>query len=80
MKWIATCKLGLESLVTRQLRDLDIEVLDTSDARVTFSGGAEAMIRALLWLRTAERVLLVAAEFDAETFDVLFEQRKAVIW
>ena len=34
------------------------------------------MIRALLWLRTAERVLLVAAEFDAETFDELFEQTK----
>ncbi len=80
MKWIATCKLGLESLVTRQLRDLGIEVLDTSDARVTFSGGAEAMIRALLWLRTAERVLLVATEFDAETFDELFEQTKAVNW
>lgn len=80
MKWIATCKLGLEALVTRQLRDLDIEVLDTSDARVTFSGGAEAMIRALLWLRTAERVLLVAAEFDAETFDELFEQTKAFNW
>ena len=80
MKWIATCKLGLEALVTRQLHDLDIEVLDTSDARVTFSGGTEAMVRALLWLRTAERVLLVAAEFDAETFDELFEQTKAVNW
>lgn len=80
MKLIATCKLGLEALVTRQLRDLDIEVLDTSDARVTFAGGADAMIRALLWLRTAERVLLVAAEFDAETFDALFEQTKAVNW
>lgn len=80
MKLIATCKLGLEALVTRQLRDLEIEVLDTSDARVTFSGGADAMIRALLWLRTAERVLLVAAEFDAETFDALFEQTKAVNW
>jgi len=80
MKLIATCKLGLEALVTRQLRDLDIEVLDTSDARVTFSGGADAMIRALLWLRTAERVLLVAAEFEAETFDALFEQTKAVNW
>ncbi|MCE5189098.1 MAG: class I SAM-dependent RNA methyltransferase [Eubacteriales bacterium] len=80
MKFIATCKLGLEALVTRQLHDLDVEVLETSDARVTFSGGADAMIRALLWLRTAERVLLVAAEFDAETFDDLFEQTKAVNW
>ena len=56
MKFIATCKLGLEALVTRQLRDLDIEVLETADARVSFSGGAEAMVKSLLWLRTAERV------------------------
>jgi putative N6-adenine-specific DNA methylase len=80
MKFIATCKLGLESLVTRQLRDLDIEVLETADARVSFSGGQEEMIKALLWLRVAERVLLVAEEFDAKTFDELFEQTKAVRW
>ena len=80
MKFIATCKLGLESLVTRQLHDLDIEVIETADARVSFSGGVEAMVKSLLWLRTAERVLLVAAEFDAETFDELFEKTKAVNW
>ena len=80
MKFYATCKLGLESLVTRQLHDLDIEVIETADARVSFSGGVETMAKALLWLRTAERVLLVAAEFDAETFDELFEQTKAVNW
>ncbi len=80
MKFYATCKLGLESLVTRQLRDLGIEVLETADARVSFSGGQEEMAKALLWLRTAERVLLVAEEFDAETFDELFEKTKAVRW
>lgn len=36
------------------------------------------MVKALLWLRTAERVLLVVDEFDAETFDELFEKTKAV--
>ena len=80
MKYFATCKLGLESLVTRQLHDLGIEVLETADARVAFSGGPAEMARALLWLRTAERVLLVAEEFDAETFDELFEKTKAVRW
>ncbi|MEN6339663.1 MAG: class I SAM-dependent RNA methyltransferase [Clostridiaceae bacterium] len=80
MKFYATCKMGLESLVTRQLRDLDIEVLETEDARVSFAGGAADMARALLWLRTAERVLLVIGEFEAETFDALFEQTKALSW
>ena len=80
MKFYATCKLGLEALVTRQLRDLGIEVLQTEDARVSFAGDENDLARALLWLRTAERVLLVAGEFDAETFDSLFEQTKALDW
>jgi len=80
MKFIATCKLGLESLVTRQLHDLDIEVIETADARVSFVGGMEAMVKSLLWLRTAERVLLVVDEFDAHTFDELFEKTKASRW
>ena len=80
MKFIATCKLGLESTVTRQLHDLNIEVLETSDARVTFSGGQAELAKSLFWLRTAERVLLVVEEFDAETFDELFEHTKAVRW
>ncbi len=80
MKWIATCKLGLESTVTRQLKDLGIEVERTDDARVTFSGGFDTMIQSLLWLRTAERVLLVVEEFEARTFDELFEQTLATDW
>lgn len=80
MKFYATCKLGLESLVTRQLRDLGVEVLSTEDARVAFSGGFREMARALLWLRTAERVLLVVSEFGAATFDELFENTKAADW
>ena len=80
MRFQATCKLGFEALVTRQLRDLGIEVVKTEDARVTFEGGFDAMARALLWLRTAERVLLVCASFHAETFDELFERTKATDW
>ncbi|MDO4572480.1 MAG: class I SAM-dependent RNA methyltransferase [Clostridia bacterium] len=80
MRFIATCKLGLESVVTRELRGLGLEVEATCDARVYFSGGFEAMIRALLWLRTAERVLLVAGEFQAGSFDALFEGTRALDW
>lgn len=80
MRFIATCKLGLESLVTFQLRDMGIEVEKTEDARITFTGDFGDMIRAMLWLRTAERVLLVVGEFTAETFDELFEKTKALDW
>lgn len=80
MKFIATCKLGLEALVTRELRALNITVEETLDARVFFSGGYEDMIRALLWLRTAERVLLVVGSFPADSFDALFEGTRALHW
>ena len=80
MRFYATCKLGLESLVTRQLRDLNVTVEKTEDARVCFSGEADEMMRAMLFLRSAERVLLVVGEFTAKTFDELFERTKALGW
>ena len=51
--YFATCKIGLESVVAGELRDLGIEVLRVSDARVDFAGDYFAMARACLWLRTA---------------------------
>ena len=58
MRLIATCKLGLESLVAAELKRIGIEPEAVADARVTFRGDFSAMARACLWLRTAERVLL----------------------
>lgn len=80
MRFIATCKLGLESTVAFQLRKLNIEVEKTLDARVFFLGDFNTMARALLWLRTAERVLLEVGTFRANSFDELFEGTKALPW
>ena len=80
MRFAATCKLGLEALVTRQLRDLGLSVEKTEDARVVFNGGYADMVKALLWLRTAERLLLIVDEFPAKSFEELFERTKAADW
>lgn len=80
MLYCATCKMGLESTVTRQLKDLGITVEKTEDARVVFSGDEKTLFTALLWLRTAERVLMIVSEFNAVTFDELFEGTKAIEW
>ncbi len=80
MRFLATCKMGLESTVTRQLRSLGIEVEQTLDARVIFTGDEDALFRALLWLRTAERVLMIVKEFEAKTFTELFDGTEAVDW
>lgn len=80
MELIATCKIGLESTVAFQLHKLGILDTETLDARVKFFGGYDTMAKALLWLRTAERVLLTVGTFRADTFDALFEQTKALPW
>ena len=78
--YFATCKIGLESVVAGELRDLGIEVLRVSDARVDFAGDHFAMARACLWLRTAERVLMKLASFRAVTFDELYEGVRRICW
>lgn len=80
MNFFATCKMGLESLVSSELRRLGIKVEKVSDARVDFSGGYSDMANACLWLRTAERVLMSLGEFEAETFEELFEGVKEIAW
>lgn len=80
MQYIATCKLGLESVVAMELRAQNITVDEVLDARVLFSGDELTLTRALLWLRSAERVLLVVGSFPATSFDELFEGVKALPW
>lgn len=80
MQFIATCKLGLEITVGWQLNKLGIAVEKTQDARVYFSGDFSDMARALLWLRTAERVLLVVGSFRTDSFDALYEGTRSLMW
>ena len=80
MRFTATTKLGLESTVAITLRQLGIEPTETLDARVRFEGDYTVMARALLWLRTAERLLLDVGEFTATSFTELFDRTKAIDW
>jgi len=72
--------MGLESTVAMQLKQLNASEVMAYDARVYFEGDASLLARALLWLRTAERVLLIVGEFAATDFDALFENTKALQW
>ena len=77
---IAPCHFGLESVLKREIYDLGYEITKVEDGRVTFEGDAEAICRANIFLRTAERVLLKAGEFQALTFEELFEGIRAIPW
>ena len=78
--FVAPCHFGLESVLKRELQDLGCEIRLVEDGRVTFRGGMDTLCRANIFLRTAERVLLQAGRFRAESFDELFENIKAIPW
>ena len=77
---VAPCHFGLEAVLKREIYDLGHEITLVEDGRVTFAGDAEAICRSNIFLRTAERVLLLVGKFKATTFDELFEGIKALPW
>jgi putative N6-adenine-specific DNA methylase len=77
---VVPCHFGLEAVTKREIYDLGYEITRVEDGRITFEGDEEAICRANVFLRTAERVLLQVGRFHAETFDELFEGIKALPW
>ena len=77
---IATATFGLEAVVRREVEGLGYEIIKTEDGKVTFAGDERAIVRSNLWLRSTDRVLLKACEFDAFAFEDLFQGIKAYPW
>lgn len=77
---IAPCHFGMEAVLKKEIIDLGYDISQVEDGRVTFLGDDEAVCRANIFLRTAERVLLKAGSFKAETFEELFQGTKNIPW
>ena len=77
---VAPCHFGMEAVLKREIYDLGYEITKVEDGRITFEGDAEAICRANIFLRSAERVLLQVGRFTATSFDELFENVKALPW
>ena len=80
LKLIAACAFGLEAIVKRELIAIGYVPQITQPGRVEFPGTWEAVCRANLWLRTADRVLIEVQKFDAPDFDALFDTVKEFDW
>ena len=77
---VAPCHFGLEAVLKREIYELGYEITKVEDGRVTFEGDAEAVCRANIFLRTAERVLVKVGQFHAQTFEELFQGIKQISW
>ena len=77
---IAPCHFGLEAVLKREIIDLGYDILSVEDGRITFYGDEEAVCRANVFLRSAERILIKVGSFKATTYDELFEGTKELPW
>lgn len=80
MELIVPCHFGMEAVLKNEIIDLGYDVTEVADGRITFLGDEEALCRANIFLRTAERVLIKIGRFHAETFEELFQGTKALPW
>lgn len=77
---IASCHFGLEAVLKNEIIDLGYDVTEVEDGRITFFGDEEAVCRANIFLRCADRILIKAGSFHAETFEELFQGTREIPW
>ncbi|PKM93349.1 MAG: RNA methyltransferase [Firmicutes bacterium HGW-Firmicutes-1] len=74
------CLFGIEAVVKKEIQKLGYNIQSVDDGRITFVGDAGAICKSNLWVRSGERVLLDIGQFEAKTFDELFEAIKKLPW
>jgi len=77
---IATSAFGLEAIVASELKKLGYENLRIENGRISFKSPLDGIARCNLWLRSADRILLKVGEFEAHSFEELFEKTRSLPW
>ena len=80
LKFVIPALLGVESLVAREVKKLGLAEVRAENGRVLCSGGLGDIPRLNLNLRVGARVLLCLGEFEARSFEELFEGAAALPW
>ncbi|MCF7923742.1 MAG: class I SAM-dependent RNA methyltransferase [Candidatus Izimaplasma sp.] len=80
LELIATTTFGLEAVVRHELEELGFDIKSVENGKVTFYSDLSGIAKANLWLRCADRVLLKIGEFEATSFDELFDKTEQLNW
>jgi putative N6-adenine-specific DNA methylase len=78
--FFATTFKGLEEVLAGEVAALGGEGVSIGTGSVSFSGDMALCYRANLWLRSANRVVMLLAEFPAPTPAALYEGARGVPW
>lgn len=79
-KLAALCAIGAEKILGNEIKQLGYILNGNASGRVYFSGDNDALYRANLCLRTADRVYMQLASFHAADFDDLFDGVYSISW
>ncbi|MDA8179884.1 MAG: THUMP domain-containing protein, partial [Deltaproteobacteria bacterium] len=79
-RFFATTFKGLEDALAGEIAALGGENISAGAGSVAFSGDMALCYRANLWLRSANRVVLLLSEFPAPTPAALYEGVSAIPW
>ena len=77
---VALCAVGAEKILGNEIKHLGYKLISNAPGRVSFSGDDAALYRTNLCLRTADRVYLQLAEYDALNFDDLYDGAYSIDW
>ena len=80
IKLRATTTFGLEAVAKREIKNLDFSDIKVSDGYVEYITDYRGIVQSNLWLRTADKILMVIGEFEAVTFEELFDNTFALPW
>jgi len=77
---IATATFGLEGVLGNELKSLGFKDVEIENGFARFTGDESDVCKANLWLRTADRVFIEVATFQATSFESLFDQINQLPW
>ncbi len=79
-RYFATTFKGLEEVLAGEVAALGGEEISIGAGSVSFSGDMMLCYRANLWLRTANRVVMLLSEFPAPTPAALYDGTREIPW
>lgn len=77
---VALCAIGAEKILGNEIKHLGYKLAGNAPGRVAFYGDDDALFRSNLCLRTADRVYLQLAKYEAFNFDELYDGAYSVNW
>lgn len=77
---LVTTAFGLESIVKKECENLCFKNLTIENGKINFRGTQEDIVKANLWLRSADRVFIKLLEFKALSYDDIYDNVKSFNW